>query len=192
VLTAGRAFAQSTVGTGKAELTLSPVGWTSFTDAKEFPEPSFGQYMFGGGISVNWSRLGLEGELFMAPGRSQELSFGSRTVTQKTPHVVFDSISLVLPLMGNRRTAVPYVVGGIGEVTVMRTPDNIEQPDTETFTAGDFGGGLKWYSLGRWGIRADYRFIAMRSKFASPGSFIGEELRKIHRFYGAFVVNLIR
>ena len=191
VSTGAPAFAQD-VGAGKAELTLAPAGWLSITKPDVFPEPSFSQFMFGGSITVNWSMVGIEADLFMAPGRSQALQFGTTSVTQKTPHVVVDSVNLVVPLMGNRRTTVPYVTGGIGEITVMRTPDNIEQPDTETFTIGDVGGGLKWYSAGRWGVRGDYRYIVMRSKFASPGSFIGEELRKIHRFYGALVVNLIR
>jgi hypothetical protein len=87
--------------------------------------------------------------------------------------------------------AVPYVAGGLGETTIMRTADNVTQPDTETLTTGHFGAGVKWYSEGRWGYRADYRFYAVRSKFDAPGPFFGRELRKTHRFFGAIVVNLI-
>ena len=185
------AFAQSTVGAGKAELTLAPAGWVSFNKPDVFPEPAFSQFLLGGTITVNWGGVGIEGELFLALGRSQDLEFGSSSVKQTTPDVVLDAVSLIVPVLGNRRTAVPYISAGIGEITVMRTPDDVQQPDTETFTTGNFGGGVKWYSSGRWGFRGDYRFVVMRSKFASPGSFIGEELRKIHRFYGALVVNLI-
>jgi hypothetical protein len=185
------AFAQSTVGAGKAELTLAPAGWVSFNKPDVFPEPAFGQYLFGGTITVNWAAVGIEAELFMAPGRSQNLEFSATSVSQTTPHVVIDSVNLVVPLMGNRRTAVPYVTAGIGETTVMRTSDDVLQPDTETFTAGSFGGGVKWYSEGRWGFRGDYRFTAVRSKFDAPGSFFGREFRKSHRFYGALVANLI-
>ena len=43
---------------------------------------------------------------------------------------------MVVPLMGNSRRAVPYGAAGIGEFTVMRTSDNVTQPDSETFTTG--------------------------------------------------------
>lgn len=184
------AFAQS-VGAGKAEVTLVPAGWVSFAEPETGPEPAFSQFLLGGTITVNWARVGIEGELFLAPGRSQDLAFGAISRSQSSPDVVLDSVSLVVPLMGNNRTAVPYVFAGIGEVTIMRTPDNVLQPDTETFTTGNFGGGVKRYSSGRWGFRGDYRFSIVRSKFASPGTFFGEERRNVHRFYGALVVKLI-
>lgn len=184
------AFAQDP-GAGKLELSIIPAGWVSFARADERPEASFGQYLLGGVFTVNWPRLGIEADLMMAPGRSQNVDVASGSTNRKTPHVVIDSVNLVFPLLGNRRAAVPYIMGGLGEVTIMRTSDNVLQPDTETFTIGNFGGGVKWHSVGRWGFRGDYRFAAVRSKFDAPGSFFGRELRKSHRFYGGLVVNLI-
>ena len=186
------AFAQGSAGAPKLELALVPAGWVSFAKPDTRPEPAFGQFLFGGAFTVNWSMVGIEADLFMAPGRSQTLEFGSTSSTRKAPHVVLDSVSLVIPVIGNRRSVVPYVLAGIGEVTVMRTTDDILQPDTETFTTGNFGGGVKWYSAGRWGFRGDYRFTVVRSKFDAPGSFFGRELRKAHRFYGGVIVALIR
>jgi len=185
------ASAQGAAGAGKLELTIVPGGWLSFTQGEERPEPGFGQYLAGGTFTVNWSMVGIEAELFAAPGRPQNLDFGTRSVNQGSPMVVLDSVNLVVPLAGNSRTAVPYVTGGLGEVTIMRTSDNVLQPDTETLTAGSFGGGVKWYTEGRWGFRGDYRFTAVRSKFDAPGSFFGREFRKSHRIYGALVVKLI-
>jgi hypothetical protein len=189
-LGAAPAFAQS-AGAGKLELTVVPLGWVSFTEPATLPEPAFSQFLFGGSMTVNWSMVALEADLLYGPGRSQDLNFGPVARSQTTPGVVLDSVSLVVPLMGNNRTAVPYASAGIGEATIMRTPDNVEQPDTETFTTGTFGGGLKWYSAGRWGFRGDYRFTLVRSKFGSAGTFFGNELRKVHRFYGALVVRLL-
>ena len=185
------AFAQGASGAGKLELSLVPAGWVSFAKAETRPDPAFGQFLFGGSFTVNWTMIGIEADLFMAPGRSQNLAFGSSSVNQKTPHVVQDSVNLVVPLIGNRRPAVPYVSAGLGETTIMRTSDNLTQPDTETFTMGNFGGGVKWYSAGRWGLRGDYRLSVVRSKFDAPGSFFGRELRKSNRFYGGIIVNLI-
>jgi outer membrane protein with beta-barrel domain len=190
VFSAAPSFAQNT-GPGKLELTLVPGGWVSFAEPDTQPEPAFSQFLVGGTFTVNWSMVGIEAELFFAPGRSQDLEFGSVSRSQTTPKVVLDSVNLVVPLRGNNRPAVPYVSAGIGEVTIMRTADNVEQPDTETFTTGNFGGGVKWYGAGRWGFRGDYRFTLVRSKENSPGSFFGNERRKSHRFYGALLVNLI-
>jgi hypothetical protein len=184
------AFAQDTRGAGKVELTLFP-GWLSLTEPDVQPEPAFSQFLFGGGVNVNLGPVGIEGELVMAVGRSQDLEFGSRsTLNARTPHVITEFANLIVPVMGNRRAVVPYVTAGIGEFTFMRTRP-VGHPDTETLFSGNFGGGVKWYSMGRWGIRGDYRYSLVRSKFDAPGSFVGRELRKAHRFYGGLIVNLI-
>lgn len=189
LLSPATVFAQATLGAGKLEATLAPAGWLSVAEGDR--ESAFSQYLFGAAFAVNWSRLGLEGEIFVAPGRTQDFAVGSRTVNSTTPMVVNDSVTMLVPLMGNSRAVVPYAAGGIGEFTVMRTEDNVTQPDTETFTTAFFGGGLKWYRSSRWGVRGDYRFLVVRSKFRSPGDFFGEELRKAHRIYGALTINLI-
>jgi hypothetical protein len=37
--------------------------------------------------------------------------------------------------------------------------------NTDSFLTGNVGGGVKWYAPnGRWGVRGDYRFIALRGK----------------------------
>jgi outer membrane protein with beta-barrel domain len=192
LLSAGTVSAQTAVGAGKLEATLTPAGWLSVAAADTVAEPGFSQYVFGGAFAVNWSMLGLEGEIFLAPGRSQDLQYGSPPTTiDGSPMVVMDSVTLVVPLIGNNHLVVPYGAAGIGEFTLMRTSDNVTQPDTETFTTGYFGGGVKWYRSSRWGIRVDYRYAAVRSKLHSPGDFFGEELRKANRLYGALTVNLL-
>jgi hypothetical protein len=192
VFGAGPAHAQNPAGAGKLEVALVPAGWLSFARPETRPEPAFGQFIFGGALTVNWNSVGIEADLLMAPGREQDLEFGATSLTRKAPHVVVDSVSLIVPVLGNRRRIVPYAKAGIGEVTVMRTSDDVLQPDTETFTSGNFGGGVKWYSAGRWGVRGDYQFAVVRSKNDAPGAFFGRELRKSHRFYGGVVVAIIR
>jgi len=192
VLSGSTVSAQTALGAGKLEATITPAGWVSVAEADTVPEPGFSQYLFGGAFAVNWSMLGVEGEIFLAPGRGQDLTYGvPPTAIDESPMVVMDSVTLVVPLMGNSRAVVPYGAAGIGEFTVMRTSDNVTQPDTETFTTGYFGGGVKWYRSSRWGIRVDYRYAAIRSKLHSPGDFFGEDLRKANRVFGALTVNLI-
>jgi opacity protein-like surface antigen len=192
LLNPGSASAQTALGAGKLEATITPAGWLSVAEADTVPEPGFSQYLFGGAFAYNWNMLGLEGEIFLAPGRSQDLQYGAPPkAIDGSPMVVMDSVTMVVPLMGNSRAVVPYGAAGIGEFTVMRTSDNVTQPDTETFTTGYFGGGVKWYRSSRWGVRVDYRYAVIRSKLHSPGDFFGEELRKANRIYGALTVNLI-
>lgn len=192
LVNAGSVSAQTAPGAGKLEATITPAGWLSVAEADTVPEPGFSQYLFGGAFAFNWNTLGLEGEIFLAPGRSQDLHYGSPSkAIDSSPMVIVDSVTLVVPLLGNSRAVVPYGAAGIGEFTVMRTEDNVTQPDTETFTTGFFGGGVKWYRSSRWGIRVDYRYLAVRSKLHSPGDFFGEELRKANRIYGALTINLI-
>jgi hypothetical protein len=83
----------------------------------------------------------------------------------------------------------PYVTGGVGGLSVFeRTGLGIN--GTETFLTGNVGGGLKWYA-GRWGLRADYRFVAVRSKDDAP-DFFGHETRYGHRVYGGVILNVGR
>jgi hypothetical protein len=57
---------------------------------------------------------------------------------------------------------------------------------------GNVGGGVKWYAPnGRWGLRGDYRFVAVRSDTSAP-VFFGQEDRYGHRVYGAVVINAVR
>ena len=60
------------------------------------------------------------------------------------------------------------------------------------FLNGNVGGGVKVYAPnGRWGLRADYRFIAVRSKDDAP-DFFGQDERYGHRVYAAVVINAVR
>jgi len=182
------AFGQTTPG--KAELTIVPGGWISFAKPETAPNPSFGEYVVGGAITVNWTMLAIEAELLAGLRRAQDLEFGSApSVNKKTPPVFMDAVSLVFPLV-RQHAAVPYVSAGIGETTFNRLRD-VGQADTETFVSGFIGGGVKWYSSGRWGVRGDYRFIAVRAEDNAPGTFTGRQRRNAQRFYGALVVKLI-
>ena len=86
----------------------------------------------------------------------------------------------------NRSSVVPYVTGGIGGLTLLDKA-SLGIADSDTFLTGNVGGGVKWFN-GRWGLRADYRFIAVQSKDDAP-SFFGQETRYGHRVYGGVLIN---
>ena len=88
------------------------------------------------------------------------------------------------------RHLVPYATTGIGGLT-MFARSGLDIPRSETFLTGNAGGGVKWYANALWGVRVDYRFMAVRSADSSS-TFFGQSNRFGQRFYGGVIVNLIR
>ena len=186
----GEVYAQeATPGPGAVQVTLIPGGATLFTEGKNSQGPSFGNYDLGAGLAVNFNRyIGIEGEVSGALGIAQDLQLGGATSNLKTPNLLNYSGNLVL-YAANRSSVVPYVTGGIGGLSAFERP-GLGINNTETFLTGNVGGGLNWYA-GRWGLRGDYRFVAVRAKDDAP-DFFGQETRYGHRVYGGVILNVGR
>jgi hypothetical protein len=171
---------------GTVVVTVVPGGATFFTEGKTTKGPSFGNYGLGGAVEANFNRyVGVEGEVNGALGVTQDLRFTSGTSNLKTPNLLNYTANLVVSA-ANRSSVVPYVTGGVGGLTLFDTaPLGISR--TDTFLTGNAGGGVKWFN-GHWGLRADYRFIAVRSKDDAP-VFFGQETRYGHRVYAGVLIN---
>jgi len=190
VSVAAPAFAQDAApGPGKVVITIIPGGATFFTEAEDNPRgPSFGNYELGGSVAVNFNRyLGVEGEVSGGIGVSQTLQIGGASLDEKSPNLLNYNANLVLSAP-NRTSVVPYLTGGVGGMTMFEREPLIA--DAETFLTGNVGGGLAWHA-GRWGLRGDYRFIAVQSKDDAP-PFFGTEERYGHRFYAGVLINVGR
>ncbi len=179
----------SSSGPGRVEITIIPGGGTFFTEGKDSQGPSFGNYDLGGSATFNFNRwVGVEGEVSGALGISQSLDFSGTTQTDvKTPHLLNYSGNVIVNAA--RGPVVPYATAGVGALSLFER-SGLGINDTETFLTTNVGGGLKWYS-GRWGLRGDYRFIAVRSKDDAP-AFFGQETRYGHRVYGGVILNVVR
>ena len=188
IIGAGRASAQEvTPGPGAIEITLIPGGATFYTSTDTAPE--FSNYTFGAGLSYAINRiLGVEGEVAGTVGISQDLAFGGATTSQKSPDTLNYSANLVVSAP-THTSLVPYVTGGVGGLTMFERA-SLGINDTGTFLTGNVGGGVKWFN-GRWGLRADYRFVAVKSRDDAP-SFFGQETRYGHRVYGGVLINAAR
>ena len=182
------ASAQETApGPGRVVITLIPAGGTFFTEGKDLEGPSFGNYDVGGAVAVNFNRyVGVEAEISGALGVSQNLRFAGVSADRRTPHLLNYSGNLVVSAP-NRSSVVPYVTGGIGGLSLFEKAD-LGITGTESFLTGNVGGGVAWHA-GRWGLRGDYRFIAVRSKDDAP-AFFGQETRYGHRVYAGVIVNV--
>jgi outer membrane protein with beta-barrel domain len=176
-------------GPGVVEVTIIPGGGTFFTEGKETQGPSFGNYDLGAGVTLNFNRyVGVEGEVSGGLGITQDLQSGGLTLNSKTPNLLNYTGNVVISAPAGH-SVFPYVTGGAGGLSLFETT-GLGITGTETFLTGNVGAGVKWYS-GRWGLRGDYRFIAVQSKDDAP-VFFGRETRYAHRVYGGFVVNVNR
>jgi len=184
-------FAQEAApGPGKVVISIIPAGATFFTEAEDNPNaPSFGNYDLGGSVALNFNRyVGVEGEVSGSLGVSQSLQVGSSTFDGRSPNLLNYSGNLVISAP-NRSSVVPYLTGGVGGLTMFeRRPLTVN--DAETFLTGNVGGGVSWYA-GRWGLRGDYRFIAVQSKDDAP-AFFGREERYGHRVFAGVLLNVAR
>jgi hypothetical protein len=183
------AYAQEgPAGAGRAEITFVPAGAVFFTENKDTSAPSFGNYQLGGGVTYNINRyIGVEGEVTSSIGISQTLDFGYPS-SVRTPDVLSYTGNVVVSLPGGS-PVVPYVTGGVGGLSLF-SREAFGINETETLFASNVGGGLKWYA-GRWGLRGDYRFVAVPSK-DEASAFFGREARYGHRVYGAVMLNVGR
>lgn len=189
VLSASQADAQesTTAGPGPVVVTIIPGGATFFTEGKDANGPSFGNYGLGGAVAVNFNRfVGVEGEVAGALGVTQDVNFASGTSHLKTPNLLNYSGNLVI-YAPNKSSVVPYATGGLGGLSVFER-QALGIQDTQTFLTSNVGGGVSWYG-GRWGLRGDYRFIALKSKDDAP-AFFGQETRYGHRVYGGVLLNI--
>ena len=188
---ATQAYAQesTTAGPGPVVVTIIPGGATFFTEGADAKGPSFGNYDLGAGVTVNFNRfIGVEGEVSGALGITQDLTLPGGTSNLRTPNLLNYSGNLVVSAP-NRSSVVPYVTGGIGGASVFQK-ESLGILDTQTFLTSNVGGGVNWYA-GRWGLRGDYRFIALKSKDDAP-AFFGQETRYGHRVYGGVLLNVGR
>jgi hypothetical protein len=182
------AFAQEAAnGPGAVEITIIPGGGTFFTESKNADGPSFGNYDLGGSITLNLHRIvAVEGEVSGSLGIKQDLQFGGGSADLKTPNLLNYSGNVVVSAP-NRTSVVPYVTAGVGALSLFEKA-SVGVLDSETFLTGNVGGGVKWYA-GRWGLRADYRFIAVNGKDEAP-EFFGQDTRYGHRVYGGIILNV--
>ena len=190
LVSASQVYAQeSTAGPGPVVVTIIPGGATFFTEGKNTKGPSFGNYDLGAGVTVNVNRfVGVEGEVSGALGIAQDLTLTGGTSNLKTPNLLNYSGNLVVSAP-NKTSVVPYLTGGIGGLSLFER-QSLGVNGTETFFTSNVGGGVNWYA-GRWGLRGDYRFVAIKSKNDAP-AFFGQETRYGHRVYGGLLLNLGR
>jgi hypothetical protein len=188
----GTAYAQETgMGPGRIEIGAFPGGGIFFGKDADDHGPNFGNYALGASVTVNFNKwVGVEGEVGGGIGIHQDMTFnGNPLAHQKTPDMIAYNGNVMVNPIGNDRAVVPYVVGGIGGLTLFTAKEVVPLGVTQdqTYFTGNLGGGVKWFATRHVGLRADGRVIAVKNKDSAP--FFGyEDHRYGVRFYGGLVL----
>jgi hypothetical protein len=190
-LGAGSAYGQEgTAGAGRFEVGAFPGGAIFFTESGNGTEPNFGNYALGGSMTFNVNRyVGVEGEGGGTVGVRQNFTAAETAfVNQRTPGMWMYHGNVIVNPLGNDRAFVPYATGGAGGLTMAPwgDVDALGVTTHETYLTGNVGGGLKWFSTQRFGVRGDYRFFAVRNKDTAPW-FFGNENRFGHRVQAGLI-----
>jgi hypothetical protein len=185
---ANAAKAQDATGASRWAVTGFPGGGILFTEgSSDTNEGDFADYALGGSLTYHFnSYWGLEGEFGGAFGIDQRIGFanGPSIGDASPPNLLaYQGNAMFYPIKNDRRF-VPYVTGGVGGLSMFEKQE-LGIDDPETFLTSNVGGGVKWY-LGRWGVRGDYRFIAINSRDDAP-AFFGRDDRYGHRIYGGLL-----
>jgi hypothetical protein len=106
---------------------------------------------------------------------------GLRLEDQKSPNMLAYNGDLVVHVVGSDRAIAPYVVSGVGGLTLFtrREVTNLGIVNDETYFTGNVGGGVKWFATQHVGLRGDGRFIMVKSRDEVP--FFSQEKNQ----YGA-------
>jgi hypothetical protein len=190
-LGAGSAYGQEgTAGAGRFEVGAFPGGAIFFTESGDGTEPNFGNYALGGSMTFNVNRyVGVEGEGGGTVGIRQNFTAAETAfVDQRTPGMWMYHGNVIVNPAGNDRAFVPYATAGVGGLTMAPwgDVDALGVTTHETYLTGNVGGGLKWFSTQRFGVRGDYRFFAVRNKDTAPW-FFGNENRFGHRVQAGLI-----
>ena len=174
---------------GTVEMTVVPGGGLFFVGGSA--ESRFRNYNVGGSVAFNINDVvGLEAESNVALGvYHQKLAVGALSMTEAPPNLVDVSGDMTFSVPGGTHRTIPYAAIGLGSL-VLLTHTDLGIGASKMFLTANAGGGLKWYANGRWGLRADYRFVTVQSSDGAP-EFFGRESRFAHRIFGGVILNLV-
>jgi opacity protein-like surface antigen len=142
--------------------------------------PAFNSFATFGTVTVNLTEaMAVEGEFGVNFGFDQEIDFVLDAPESRPPTMVVYGASVVAHLVPNDLSGVPYVIAGAGGLTLTERPE-LGVTKSATFFTLNAGVGAKFNVTAYWGIRIEYRFIAVVSNDGAP-EFFGRDNRFGHR-----------
>jgi hypothetical protein len=188
LVTSGVALAQE-AGAGRVELDSALLGGGTLFIPSAAPR-SVG-YVFDAAANLNVSRrIGLEGDFAWAMSRQHTVGLtGVAPATVRTPNMLFYTANVVFSPLGHRRKFIPYAEVGGGALGVLggSASDSFGLTPDSTHLIANAGGGARWFPISHWGVRGDYRYIAVRNP-APPAGIGVVPVGHMQRVYGALVL----
>lgn len=189
-VTPGLALAQEKPGAQRIEIGSAIFGgglmWVPSANASAGMSRS---YMLSGAFTNNVNHwIGIEGDVGVALGRHGAHDIYGVTSNHRTPNVLMYSGNVIYNPFASNRPLVPYVSAGLGGVTTFAAAEATDYglPAETTYLMGSAGGGVRWFPIWHYGVRVDYRYMAIKNDVAPAG---GTRLvRSAHRVYGALVL----
>jgi hypothetical protein len=171
----------------RIDITAIPAGGLWVRDGKTSAQPGFQSYVPGGALNIKLTRyVSVEGEGAFAVGTRQAFVFdGQEEGRFKTPTLFGYTGSVLVNAVSDERKIVPYGAAGIGGM-FMSSRRELGIDDGSNFFISEVGGGAK-VMFGKWGVRGDYRFFALRAQ-NDDVSFVGDKTRFANRFYAGLVI----
>ena len=161
----------------RVDLSLYPLSDLFVSDGDSNAEPSFRSYTPGAALFVRLtSHVGVEADFSHGRVHTRDLGVYGR---QSTPalNVIMGNLVVTAPTRSRVR---PYVTLGLGNVHVSKS-DGVGITESVSVASANIGGGAK-VMFGRWGIRADYRYVAMEALDTDRApAFLGDNGRRAHR-----------
>jgi hypothetical protein len=171
----------------RLDITGIPAGALWVTSGKTSAQPKFQSYAPGAALGIKLTDyIGVEGEAVWGIGTRQALDFkGADEGRFKTPTLFGYTVSGIVNALPSDRKIVPYGAVGLGGM-FLSSREELGIGNSRNFFTGEVGGGAK-VMFGKWGVRGDYRFLAVRAD-EHDTSFVGPNTRYAHRLYAGVVV----
>jgi hypothetical protein len=188
LLISGAAFGQE-AGAGHIEIDSALLGGGTLFIPSAAPR-SVG-YVFDAALNMNVSRrFGIEGDFAWAMSRQHTVGLaGVAPATVRSPNMLFYTANIIISPLGHSRKFIPYVEFGGGALQVLggSASDSFGLAPDSAYLIANIGGGARWFPIPHWGVRGDYRYIAIRN--ANPPVGIGVvPVGHVQRLYGALVL----
>jgi len=193
LLGTGVVFAQETNGAGRTEIDAALFGGGAiFMPAATSTESTSTNYVLSVAATRNLNPwIGVEGDLAVALVRHDAHAlYGTVMTNQKAPNMLLYGGNLVYNPTRSDRPIVPYLEGGVGSLRVFDGADAVQVgflTNSSHWTA-NAGGGLRWFVLPHYGIRADYRYLVIQNYDNNPALVGQQAIHHAHRVYGALIV----
>jgi hypothetical protein len=188
LLTSCAAFAQEN-GAGHVEIDSALLGGGTLFIPSAAPR-SVG-YVFDVATNLNVSRrVGIEGDFAWAMSRTHTTGLsGLAPASVRTPNMLFYTGNVLFSPLGHGRSFIPYVELGGGALSALggSPSDSFGLASDSTHLTANLGGGVRWFPMPHWGVRGDYRYIAIRNENA-PVAIGVVPVGHMQRLLGALVL----